>query len=106
MHLAANDRLADTRWFRVKHDSRPAKPLVQSLIPEHKSVVRDFRFQPTTMMLAMHATQLENIGKIGIELDRQDKIDSSASVVVNAKPLVTRCIPRSEERRVGNERTG
>ena len=47
------------------------------------------------MTFSMHATQFENIGKIGIELDRQSKIDSCASVVVNAKPLVTGFVPQN-----------
>src|SRR5262249_45492608 len=94
VHQAANDRLTDTRWSGIEHYSRPAKPLIQPLVPEHKSVVRDLRFQPTTMMFPMHATQFENIGKIGIELDRQNKINSRASVVMNAKPFVTRFIPQ------------
>jgi hypothetical protein len=47
------------------------------------------------MTFPMHATQFEDIGKIGIELDRQNKIDSYASVVMNAKPLVTGFVPQN-----------
>jgi hypothetical protein len=43
----------------------------------------------------MHATEFENIGKIGIELDRQNKIDRCASVVMNAKPFVTGFVPQN-----------
>ena len=95
MDLAADDRLGHPRWRRVEHNPRPAKPLVQSLIRQHESVVSDLRFQATTMTVPMHATQFENIGKIGIELDRQNKIDSCASVVMNAKPLVTGFVPQN-----------
>src|SRR5919204_5075746 len=95
MDLAADDRLAHARWHRVEHDSRPAKPLVQSFICKHESVVRDFRLQAPTMTFPTHATEFENIGEIGVEFDRQNKIDSCASVVMNAKPLVTRFIPQN-----------
>ena len=47
------------------------------------------------MTLPMHTTQFENIGKIGIEFDRQNKVDSCASVVMNAKPLVTGFVPQN-----------
>jgi hypothetical protein len=95
MDLATDDRLDHTRWRRVEHNPRPAKPLVQSLIRQHESVVRDLRFQATTMTFPVHATQFENIRKIGIELDRQKKIDSCTSVVMNAKPLVTGFVPQN-----------
>src|SRR5262249_26639395 len=93
--LATDDRLSHTRRLRIEHDPRPAKSLVQSLISQDKSVVSDFRFQATTMTVPINATQFENIGKIGIEIDRQNKIDSCASVIMNAKPLVTGFVPQN-----------
>jgi hypothetical protein len=47
------------------------------------------------MTVPMHAAQFENIDKIGIELDRQNKIDSCAPVIMNAKPLVTGFVPQN-----------
>src|SRR6266511_6142944 len=93
MDLAADDTLGHTRWRRVEHDPRPAKPLIQSLIREYKSVVRDLGLQATTMTFPTHATQFENIGKIGVQLARQNKIDSCASVIMDPKPLVTGFVP-------------
>jgi hypothetical protein len=93
MDLAGDDRLTHPRRLRIEHNPRPAKPFIQSLICQNESVVSDLRFQATTVMLPKHATQFENIGKIGIELDRQDEIYSCTSVVMNAKPLVTGFVP-------------
>jgi hypothetical protein len=70
MDLAGDARLGHPRWLRIEHNPRSAKPFIQSLIRQNESVVSDLRFQATTMMLPKHATQFENIGKIGIELDR------------------------------------
>src|SRR4029077_1681337 len=95
MDLASDDRLGHARRLRIERNPRPAKPLVQSLIRQHESVVSDLRFQATTMTFPMHATEFENIGKIGIELDRQNKIDSCAPVVMNAKPLMTGFVPQN-----------
>src|SRR5205823_13473631 len=95
INLAADDRLAHTGRPRVEHDAGPAKPSVQSFLRQHDSVVSDLRFQATTMTLPTHPTQFEDIGKIGIEFDRQSKIDSCASVVVNTKPLVTGFVPQN-----------
>jgi hypothetical protein len=47
------------------------------------------------MTFQTHSTQFENIGKIGIELDRQNKVDSCEPIVMDPKSLVARFIPQN-----------
>ena len=73
MDLAADDRLGQHEMaLRSNRDPRPAKPVgpILSYASTSPSSVIS-RFQATTMTFPMHAAQFENIGKIGIELDRQ-----------------------------------
>src|SRR5262245_3649321 len=93
MDLATDEGLGHTRWFRVEYDPRPAEAMVQSFVRQQQTAVGDLRFQATAVMFTRCATQFKNIGKVGIELDRQEKVDSCASVIMNAKPLMTGFVP-------------
>ena len=46
-------------------------------------------------MFPLGASQLEDVGKISIEVDRQNKIDGCAAIVMDTKSLVARFIPQN-----------
>src|SRR5439155_5301065 len=80
---------------RIENDSRLAKSLVQTLIREHNAVARNLRFHATAALFSAHAAQLENVGKIRIEFDRERDINSCASIVMDSKSLMTCFLPQN-----------
>src|SRR4029077_8954454 len=93
--LKRRNGLVQPRRRRIENDSRPPNAVVQSLVREHKPVLPNLRFQTTAATFPLHAAQLENVGKLSIEFDRERDIDSGASIVVDSKPFVTCFLPQN-----------
>src|SRR5439155_19036617 len=68
-NLKARDRLAQTCRGRIENNSCPTEPVVQSLVREHQAIERNLRLHPTPPVFPLRSTQLENVGKISVQLD-------------------------------------
>jgi len=74
-------------WRRIAHDVGFAKPRVQPLVAQRHAVARGV-LQPCPRRLALRSANLEQVGEVRAQVDRQRRADALQAVIGDLQPLV------------------
>jgi hypothetical protein len=82
-----------TRWLSIPANHRASFDAVQAFVSENRVICGCAIAIPVAAPLATRASHFEHIRKIGVEIDRQGRLDRMARMIRNPNPLEAMAVP-------------